>query len=455
MHSQHYSYLINNSSELVRFSPYHVTSKRKLFDLTQTHGLNENGDFSEDFIPFREGSIEKLMLDVIQTGNVTLLTDQQMILAERPQKNSASRSLSVFDPATGMYYTLGGIGAISPTRKDHRTFELCDPRPDILYRDFCRKQKVDSGGTRYVTDAGFIEVDNPSLLGIFPYNDPVRGLVRKANLTTQMCKSGMSSPQYIAIGTINNVADGWAGFSIYRSFLTPEYLLNCNLWWDEQGQLKPHYFQYLHSKYQQIQRMHFEFGHTHGQLSNTNTLAEIVPTEKTGGRSNHFIRCQIKDFDTYRPLPTSRFKSIQDGLCIVNIGMTVLKSPLVAALINDMQLALTQEFNSLYIPIRMAQHRKDKIAYIRAQAPRIIHAALKSYGFNTEQEIFQTINFSMDITLKKLSEKVVEPEQFSLILGGVAAHAMFGMSERSASQIELIQAKPVIKSKRAIESYAD
>lgn len=426
---------INGIDEQIRFSDYRITSTRSPFDLWHSLGLNDIGMLSEQFDAFTPGSIEHVLLATIQSGNLSGLDACGLVKMDRPRKGEASRSLAVFNPETFMYYTLGGIGAILPTKHKKDDFVLSNPRPDKLFRNYCKENKVDPGGTHYVTETGFSATPNPSLLGIFPYKDPERGLIRKGFLTERLKQAGINTPTYIAVGQIRNFGNGFPGFSIYQSNLTPEYLINQQLWWDQFGQLKRSYQDYIFSKYSQISSMHFRLGLSHGQLSNTNTLAELLPI--SDGVNTHRIVCQIKDVDTVRELPKTRDKIIRDGITMYDIGIKVEKSPYVAALINDLQLALTQELNSLHIPLTMATSAQHKMEYIKAQAPKIIHWALQAYGLNDQGEIRDVIGFSMDLLLKNLKSKHAM-DFYNFILGGVAAHAIFGMSKHFCHDIRII-----------------
>ena len=296
---------INGSPESIRFSPFRLSSVRKPFDITQEYGLDAQGNISKDFIPFAEDSREKILLDTLITGNIKLLTENGFILNERPQKGDISRNLAVYDPTTEYAYTIGGIGFIKSDPDDHTHFELCDPDLTQTYTAYQRKQGMHEGGTRFVNEGGFVELSNDNTLGTVPYDTGPYQIVRKMLETEKQQKQGINTPTYIAVGTINNLENGKYGFSIYRSALTPEYLLNLTMYLDKNANLKRNFSLFLQSKYQQIAHLHRKIGESHGQPSNTNTLAELVKVN-----DDYQIKCQIKDFATNRPIPKNTNKTV-------------------------------------------------------------------------------------------------------------------------------------------------
>jgi hypothetical protein len=245
--------------------------------------------------------------------------------------------------------------------------------------------------------------------------------------------SGLTAPNYIAAGRILNLARGRYGFSIYRSALTPDFLPNLHLYLDQQAQLKPNYHRFLQSKYAQLAHLHRQLGETHGQPTNTNTLAEIHPL---GDGRNFGIRCQFKDFATMHRVPVQTRKTLTDGICPVNIGKTIVKSPHAAAMIYDLQLALTQELNVLLVPLRMIQQTDHQLAYLLDQIPRLLGSAIPAYGINAEGQIADMMNFILS-PLVEAVKRGVPVLQFNQVVGGVAAHAMFGFSDAYHDQIEV------------------
>jgi len=423
---------INGSPERIRFSPYRLTSIRKPFDITQEYGLDKQGNISKDFIPFTKDSREQILLDTVITGDIKNLTNHGFILNERPSRGDISRNLAVYDPKTEYSYTIGGIGFIKPDAEDHTHFELCDPDLSQIFTAYQKKQGMHEGGTRLVGEKGFVELRNDDNLGTIVYNTGPYHVVRKMLENEKVKNKGINAPTFIAAGPINSLANGKYGFSIYRSALAPEYMLNLPMYLDQNANLKNNYSLFLKSKYQQLAHLHREIGESHGQPTNTNTLAELI--KKDNG--DYQIKCQIKDLATNRPLPKNTKKIVEDGICPEKIGVDVKKSPHIAAMIYDMQIALTQELNVLFIPLKMIKHNDTKLQYICKQTPFIINSIVEAYGINTgnTQNI---INFTLHHFISAI-KKGIPVSSYSDIIGGVLAHALFGYSELYKDQIEML-----------------
>lgn len=427
---------VNGLPDIVRFSPFNLSSERMRFELEQTYGLDSNGNFSTDFVPFAADSTEQFLMDVMASGDVEKLAERGLLICERPLKKYVARSLAVFDPKTFLYYTLGGIGSLMPDPDDVKTFVLKDPSPDIPYREYLTSNDLEVPGTCFFSEQGMESFPNASRLGVFAYEEGRYHMLKKTLENEEVKQQGISTPDFIAIGRISNIDSGKWGFSIYRSYLTPEYLLNLNLFWDDQGQLKQNYFLYLDSKYRQLGVMHREIGKSHGQPTNTNTLAELIP--RNSGVPNDFsIRCQVKDYETLTNIPSNSQKIIDDGICPINLGLNVRKSPHAAAMIYDLQLALTQEFNVLVIPLRSTDNVHDKLNYILVQSSKIIPTVARAYGINPDAQHQDLINFCFKNMLDAFHRNV-PLDRYNELLGGLLAHALFGFSPSYQDQIEIV-----------------
>lgn len=56
------------------------------FELEQTYGLDSNGNFSTDFVPFAADSTEQFLMDVMARGDVEKLAERGLLICERPLK---------------------------------------------------------------------------------------------------------------------------------------------------------------------------------------------------------------------------------------------------------------------------------------------------------------------------------------------------------------------------------
>lgn len=424
--------VINGHPETIRFSPYFLDSERSVYELNQEYGLDASGSLSQDFVPFVEGTTEHLLLDVIATGQVERLATAGLVLNERPAKGQISRNLAVFDPATGLSYTLGGIGFIAPNAQDSARFTLKDPLWDQYYEDYQRVAGNGEGGTVLVTDSGFETIANKSTVGAMEYNSGIYPIVRKIQENEAMREQGINAPQYIAAGAISNLQNGRYGFTIYRGHFTPEYLLNVNLYLDAGANFKKNYQAYLSSKYQQLAHMHRTLKQSHGQPSINNTLAEIKINEQEGNLS-----CQIKDFQTNRPLPTSTDKTLEDGICPFPIGYQSKKSPRVAAMIYDLQHALTQELNILFVPSRFIKDPQEKFNYLTNQSARLLGVVAQVYEICASDVSHQAIDFAVHRYFDALKAGKVSLDNFNELIAGVFVHKWFALSGRYGNEVEL------------------
>ena len=422
---------INGIAGRIRFSPYRLTSSRKRFDITQEYGLDKQGNISKDFIPFEKDSREQILLDTIITGDIKLLTDNGFILNERPRKGDISRNLAVYDPISEYSYTIGGIGFIKSDPEDHTHFELCDPDLAQLFTRYQKKRGMHEGGTQLVSEEGFVDLRNDDNLGTVIYNTGPYHIVRKMLESEKQKKQGINAPTFIAAGPINSLDKGKYGFSIYRSALTPEYMLNLSMYLDKNANLTANYSTFLKSKYQQLAHLHRHIGESHGQPTNTNTLTELIK----GDDGDHTIQCQIKDFATNRPIPKNTNKVINDGICPEKTGVNVKKSPQIAAMIYDLQIALTQELNVLFIPLNMIKDNDTKLRYICQQTLFIINNVVDAYDINSGQNQI-IINFTLNHLIAAI-KKGVPLSAYNDVIGGVLAHGLFALSTSYKDQIEI------------------
>lgn len=421
---------INGSKERIRFSPYSIASERMAYDIEQEYGLNADGEFSQDFQAFEAGSIEQLIIETIRSGNIKLLTDAGLILCERPTKGNISRNLPVFNPETGILYTIGGIGLIAPT-DDHRHFILKDPLVGQEYGAYQEKRGNPVGGTQYVTEEGFKPSINKSTVGTLEYKTGLYHAIRKALENESLKSKGLNCPTFIAAGPIKNLEEGKFGFTVYKSHLTPEYLMNISMFINKSGAFKPAYETYLQSKYSQLYSMHHNIGENHGQPSIGNTLPEIDIFSKENN-----ISCQVKDFETNMPIPENTKQIIEDGLAPVAIGYHCTKSPHVAAMICDLQISIQQELNVLYLPSTSIQNPQQKFNYLTNQCGQILNAISQIYSLSTPEQAHDAINFAM----QRFHENLTETQSFAHyneVIAGAFVHKWMANSDRYSDQITI------------------
>lgn len=431
MKGQSIQIVVNGTAETIRFSPYRITSQRMPYDIEQEYGLDEDGKLSRDFVPFEADSTESRLIAAIRSGDIQSLVDHGLILCERPGKGKISRNLAIYDPDKGLSYTIGGLGFLSPDVEDHRHFFLKDPLLDRKYADYQESIGNSIGGTKLVDNEGFIDVPNKSIVGTIEYNSGPYHVVRKIQENEKLKALGINAPTFIAAGPIKNIAEGKYGFSLYRSPLSPEYLLNVSLYLDEGANFKKNFQYFLESKYGQLAKLHREIGETHGQPSNTNTLVELDIS-----RENDNLTCQIKDFETNHPLPTNTDKIIHDGLCPIPLGYDCEKSPHAAAMIYDLQHALMQELNVLFLPLQHVQGLQDQFNYISNQSARMLRVVAKAYGIASEAQQQQAIDFAVQCLHAQLKNGV-EMSEYNKIIAGAFVHQWFANSAEYQEQITI------------------
>jgi len=428
-----FSCTVNGMNELIRFSPFTMNSERSPYEIQQEYGLDKDGKISKDFVPFKDGSTESLLIEVVKTGKIERLVDAGLVLCERPQEGNISRNLAVYDPKSGFSYTIGGLGFIAPNAGDKTHFTLKDPLLDQKYQDYQKKLGNKVGGTQLVNDDGFQSIPNKSIVGTIEYNTGPYHVVRKMLENEKLQRMGINAPTFIAVGPILNLADGKFGFSIYRGHLTPEYLLNLSIFLDKNANFKKNYQIFLESKYGQLVKLHREIGETHGQPSNTNTLSQINIFEE-----HNNLSCQVKDFETNHPIPSVIEKKIEDGLCPLPVGYRVRKSPHAAALIYDLQHCLTQELNILYIPSRFTKNVQEKFNYISNNAARLLRSVAKIYDIASDEESQKAIDFAIH-RYYEVIKKGVDLDRYNEIIAGVFVHKWFSLSPSYCSQVSLTQ----------------
>ena len=433
MKGQSIECLVNGVNETIRFSPYQMTSERMTFEIVQEYGLDTAGKLSQTFVPFEDDSTEALLIEVVKTGQVQKLVEHGLILCERPSKGEISRNIALYDPKTKQSYTIGGLGYIAPNPNDHTHFVLKDPLLNELYAPFQEKSGNNVGGTKLVNNDGFVDAPNKSIVGTIEYNTGPYHVVRKILENEKLKGRGINAPTFIAAGPINNMADGKYGFSIYRSALTPEYLINLTLFLDERANFKKNFQIFLESKYSQLANLHRNIGESHGQPSNTNTLTELDLS-----KDNDNLRCQIKDFQTNHPLPTLTDKTITDGLSPIPVGYSCKKSPHVAALIYDLQHALTQELNVLFLPLSTINNLQEKFNFMSTQAGRLLRVVADAYDIASHELNCAAIDFAIH-RLHALLTKGVPISEYNKIIAGVFVHAWFAKSERYKDQIDIFE----------------
>lgn len=422
---------VNGAAETIRFSPYALRSERMAFELDQTYGLDTEGKLSQQFESFAESSTEALLLSCLKSGDVDALKTAGLVLYERPKKGDISRNLSVYDPKTGLSFTLGGVGLIRPEQDDETAFVLDNPMLDKEFGAYQKARGQNEGGTRLVTEEGFKSITNRSVVGVVAYDSGPYNIVRKVTETERMHALGITTPQFIAAGRILNLAEGQYGFSIYRSALTPEYMLNLSLYLDQNAQFKKNYQVFLESKYQQLAKMHREIGESHGQPSVTNTLSQIDVSTTSDN-----LCCQIKDFQTNQPIPRNTQKIIEDGLCPVKLPFSVKKSPHVAAMIYDLQHALTQELNILFMPTRFIKQPQEKFNYIANQSARLLRVVANSYGVGSEKAAQEAIDFAVHRYFDAIKQGV-PMDRYNEMIAGLFVHKLFALSADYAAQIDI------------------
>ena len=113
----------------------------------------------------------------------------------------------------------------------------------------------------------------------------------------------------------------------------------------------------------------------------------------------------------------------------------VRKSPKVAAIVNDLQVALTQEFNILLIAISALPNNEVKLKFLQYQYPILMNAICTAYGLLNQSQITQLIQFSLVnfSNSLKLGHGLSSCHE---ILGGLSAHAMLGLSHTFKNEIE-------------------
>lgn len=423
---------VNGADETIRFSPYTLDSKRSPYEISQEYGLSASGIFSEDFVPFEQDTTEHALIEFVKSGDTKALASAGLVLCDRPAKNNISRNLGIFDPKSGLMYFIGGVGLITPT-EDHTHFVLNDPLLDERYGKYQDERGNPAGGTQYFSNEGVKGSINESTVGTLEYKTGLYHAVRKALENEKLKDRGVNCPSFVAAGPITSIANGKFGFTIYRSNITPEYMLNLGLYLNERAQFKKNYEDYLGSKYSQLFMLHTIIGESHGQPSITNTLCEINLHQ-----SDNNIRCQIKDFETNHPLPTNEALVIEEGVASVPVGWAARKSPKAGAQLYDLQHALLQELNILLLPARSIQDPQQRFNYLSQQSAKLLLLVSKHYLIATEEQSRAAIQFSIDtfISMLKLTGSF---DAYNEIIAGAFAHKLFSLSDLYKAQVTLFK----------------
>jgi len=424
---------VNDQSETIRFTSFDLATKRQAYTIEQTFGLNQKNMIIEgkEITPFSADSTEQALLNFVETGDPHELFNRGLWLTENPGKDEISRNLSFYDPSTNIEYTLGGIGLVR-LDKDQNKLYLEDPILDTSFHNYQTKKGNNQGGTIYFSDKGKQSKHNTTPVGVSYYAQGPYNLRDKIKKTCGMQEQGFNTPIYLAAGIITNLANQEFGFSIYKTNLTHDYLLNLGLYLDKSINFKLSYFQYLTSKYQQLSKLHLSLQQTHGQPTITNAVGVINCTD-----GKHSLSCVIKDLATLKPLPSQTKKTILESPCPQDIKGQVKKSPRVAAIVNDLQIALTQEFNILLIAINALPNDQIRINFLNYQYPILMSTICEAYGLLQQAEINQLIKFSFSQFMKSLSLGY-KLGSCNEVLGGLSAHAMLGLSAKFRDEIEFM-----------------
>lgn len=421
----------NNNTEEVRFKSFELINKRMPYILEQTFGLDSQKKLSNNskHQEFPDNSVEQILLEFIKTADPTGILKKGLWITENPGKDEISRNISIFDPVNNTTYTIGGIGLV---RLENDILYLENPIFETSFHKYQLKKGNNEGGTTYFTSKGKISKNNTTPVGVTYYEKGPYNLCEKIDKTEQLKGKGFNTPQYIAAGKIKNLLNGEFGFSIYKTQLTYDYLLNLSLYIDKNINFKSNFFQYIDSKYKQLAKLHFNLNLTHGQPTITNAEGEINLENGI-----YKFTCVIKDLATLTTIPDQKQKIITEGPTPYNINAKVKKSPKVAAIINDLQIALTQEFNILLISMSALPDEGVQFKFLKYQYPIIMKSIAKAYGLLPDQTIEQLINFSITHFMNslKLGHSISLCNE---ILGGLSAHAMLGFAPAYMNEIEFI-----------------
>ena len=422
---------INEQQETIRFSSYDLQSQRAIYEIEQTYGLDEQGNITSTspFKSFSEGSAEYALMAFIASADVDELNKKDLRIIENPGKDEISRNLCIYEPATNTAYTIGGIGLVRLEEGSKQLF-LENPLLDNSFHKYQIDRGNNEGGTVYFTNHGKIAKNNNTPVGVAYYDQGEYNLTDKIQKTEELRQKGFNTPCYVAAGRINNLGNGEFGFSIYKTQLTPDYLLNLGVYLDKSINFKVSYFQYIDAKYKQLSRLHRELSLTHGQPTITNAIAELSLVS-----GSFSVGCVIKDLATLKAIPTQTKKTITESPCPQDLNAQVKKSPKVAAIVNDLQVAFTQEFNILLIAISALPNDQIKLKFLSYQYPILMNAICIAYGLLDKAQTNQLVTFTLNHFLKslKLGHSLGSCNE---ILGGLSAHAMLGLSTEFNEEIE-------------------
>ena len=368
------------SDEQVRFKCFSLINRRMPYTLEHTIASD---------LDTRPNTVEQMLLRFVETGDPSELSGKGLWVTENPGKDEISRNICFFDVSSNICYTVGGIGLVRLEASEN-TLYLENAMLETNFQEYQQKKGNNEGGSTFFTDAGRVSNRNTTPVGVAYYEKGPYNLVDKISKTNQLKDQGFNVPEYISAGRITNLMGGEFGFSIYKTQLTQDYLHNLGLYLDKDINFKANFFEYIEAKYKQLGRLHFELKCSHGQPTITNAVGEICLRD-----GEYRFDCVIKDLATLSPLPTEGLKTIVEGPCPQKINATVKKSPRVAAIVNDLQIALTQEFNILLVAMSPLPNDEVKLEFLQYQYSRLMKAICIAYGLLPSNSVQQVIGFSI------------------------------------------------------------
>jgi len=114
----------------------------------------------------------------------------------------------------------------------------------------------------------------------------------------------------------------------------------------------------------------------------------------------------------------------------------VKKSPHVAAMIYDLQHALTQELNILFMPTRFIKQPQEKFNYIANQSARLLRVVASSYGVGSEKAAQEAIDFAVHRYFDAIKQGV-SMDRYNEMIAGLFVHKFFALSADYAAQIDI------------------
>lgn len=423
---------VNGRDEQVRFVNFPLLNNRKAYDIELLLGVDGQHLLSSDVQYPAKGTIECTLLEFVKTGDPSLLDEHGLKVVENPGKSVISRNITLLDPTNLVMYVVGSIGLVK-FDKEKSLLTLEDPILEDSFGNYQKKHNRNPGGVVYISDDGVVGESNATPLGVSYAEAGPYSLVKKVEKTEKVKKAGITTPDYLYVGKVRNLGDGGWGFSVYKTPIQPDYLMNLKLYLDRTINLTPLFLQYLKQKYASLKILHDVVGCSHGQPTIENAGGLIVFDDLGVGSG----ACVLKDMDTLKPLPSSKRKTIVEGPCPYDIGVKIRKSPFVAAQTYDLQLALTQELNILLIASQQIPKVDVRLQFVQHQFAIILTSVCEGYGINSEKEIPQILGFCFRYFVQALKQGL-DFNHFNEVLGGLCANAIFGLSARYRDQIEVV-----------------